>query len=82
MNFLPPPGPACFATDGNDGAASCAGAWWSSDLHGVDGLGERLEGFDTAGWFRGTGGLLVTGGTGTNVADLVVVVNEGRKEEG
>ncbi|HEX9762328.1 MAG TPA: MOFRL family protein, partial [Acidimicrobiia bacterium] len=62
---------AALATDGVDGSSGAAGAI-------VDGAtvarGRRVEqalaGFDSAGYLAKTGDLVVTGPTGTNVADL------------
>lgn len=45
----------------------------------MEGLEDAMKRFDTAGWFREKGRLLITGGTGTNVADICVIVNEGHK---
>lgn len=62
---------AAMATDGSDGAAGAAGA--IVDGGTVDRGGdpwESLESFDSASYLERTGDLLMTGPTGTNVADL------------
>jgi glycerate-2-kinase len=71
-----------LASDGDDGMASAAGA--VADPESVArgrsrGLDARvfLDENDTATYFRETGGLVVTGPTGTNVNDVYVAVRVG-----
>lgn len=73
---------AVFAgTDGRDGNSSAAGALVDGGSAGrADDAGRplraALESFDSAGALAAAGDALVTGATGTNVEDLVVVVTE------
>ena len=74
-------GPITFlaaATDGTDGPTDVAGAFADSGTvargaaAGVDARGALADN-DSYGFFAAEGGLLVTGPTGTNVMDLVLV---------
>ncbi len=73
---------AALATDGDDGASGSAGAVATGDTVargralGLDATA-FLERNDSATYFRQVGGLLVTGPTQTNVADLYCVLVEG-----
>ncbi len=69
----------CAGTDGVDGPTGAAGAFADGTTcaraRGAGIVPERfLEGNDSHSFFRAVGGLLVTGPTGTNVADLVIGV--------
>jgi glycerate-2-kinase len=75
-------GPPCAllacGTDGSDGPTDAAGAYADEGtlrrgvLAGVDAR-EALSRNDSYGFFSAEGGLLVTGPTGTNVMDLVLL---------
>ena len=65
-----------LATDGLDGTSDSAGAVLDSQLL-VDGPGPiapALDDNDSATWLEAAGALLRTGPTGTNVADVVIVL--------
>ena len=70
---------AAFGTDGVDGPTPAAGARADAGTvargmaAGADAHAALREN-DSYGFFRKSGGLLVTGPTGTNVADLVIVL--------
>lgn len=70
---------AAFGTDGVDGPTPAAGARVDGETvargaaAGVD-AAAALERNDSYGFFRREGGALVTGPTGTNVADVVLVL--------
>ncbi len=60
-----------FATDGVDGSADAAGAIVDGGTIGRGGdPKDSISSFDSATYLEGTGDLVVTGPTGTNVADL------------
>lgn len=66
-------------TDGVDGNSTAAGAFADSDLLGhAAGLGLSINRFlddnNANEFFRGTGGLLETGPTGTNVMDIMLLI--------
>lgn len=66
-------------TDGEDGPTDAAGAWIDGDVHRrAQELGlsptSWLERNDAYSFFEQTGGLLLTGPTGTNVCDLRVAL--------
>jgi glycerate-2-kinase len=73
-------GPVLLAagTDGTDGPTDAAGAWADSETvkrgrsHGVD-AARSLADNDSNTFYRAESGLVVTGPTGTNVMDLVLV---------
>lgn len=64
-----------FGTDGVDGPTDAAGAWGGPDVLtraralGLN-MGARLDDNDSYRFFQKTGGLFVTGPTGTNVMDV------------
>jgi glycerate-2-kinase len=66
-------------TDGTDGPTDAAGAFADSDTVkrakalGIDPV-EYLDNNDSYNFFRKTGGLFITGPTGTNVMDLQIVL--------
>lgn len=63
-----------FATDGVDGTSQAAGAIVDGETLSRGGDPSlSLEEFDSAGYLDGSGDLVVTGPTGTNVADLWVL---------
>lgn len=69
-----------LATDGEDGPTPAAGAWVTGDtvrLAAEAGLGAAayLADNDSYAFFAQTGGLLETGPTGTNVNDLLLILN-------
>lgn len=65
---------AAFATDGVDGSSDAAGALVDGGTieRGGD-PGPSLSGFDSASYLARSGDLIVTGPTGTNVADLWIL---------
>jgi hydroxypyruvate reductase len=64
---------AAFATDGVDGNSGSAGAIVDGETINRGGdPAPRLASSDSATYLAGTGDLVVTGPTGTNVADLWV----------
>jgi glycerate 2-kinase len=72
---------AAMGTDGTDGPTDAAGAWFNQTAilaSGAKGIrpDEFLERNDSYSFFRHLGGLLRTGPTGTNVADLVVALGQ------
>jgi glycerate-2-kinase len=76
---------ASLASDGDDGMANASGA--IADPESIARGRERdldarqfLETNDSASYFRQTGGLVVTGPTGTNVNDVYVAVRVGSME--
>jgi len=74
---------ASVGTDGLDGGTDAAGAWAGPEtLRAARRLGLRvgdfLEDNDSNGFFRRTGGLVVTGPTGTNVMDVRLMLLEDR----
>lgn len=72
---------ASFSTDGEDYTDSSAGAIIDSDsyknamLDGID-PAKYLEKYDTYNFFKKTKDLIITGKTGTNVADIMVYLIE------
>jgi glycerate 2-kinase len=65
---------AALATDGVDGASAAAGAIVDGSSIARGGEPQRaLDDFDSATYLEGAGDLIVTGPTGTNVADLWLV---------
>jgi glycerate-2-kinase len=76
---------ASLGTDGLDGGTDAAGAWAGPEtLLAARRLGLRtsdyLDDNDSHGFFRRTGGLIMTGPTGTNVMDVRLLVLQGRGE--
>jgi glycerate 2-kinase len=77
---------AALATDGDDGASGSAGAVVTGETLargralGLD-AADYLARNDSATYLRLAGGLLVTGPTQTNVADLYCVLVEGARDE-
>jgi hydroxypyruvate reductase len=70
-----------MGTDGRDGPTPVAGAFADSETVAkalAEGLDARamLDDNDTYGFFSSEGGALVTGPTGTNVMDLVLIMVE------
>jgi hydroxypyruvate reductase len=70
---------AAMGTDGTDGPTDAAGAWFNPAMIAAsDARGFRPEDFldrnDSYAFFAPLGGLLRTGPTGTNVADIVVAL--------
>lgn len=69
-------------TDGQDGVTEAAGAWLDPRVaerivaKGID-TAHALETNDANDVFRGAGGLLMTGDTGTNVCDLQIAIRLG-----
>jgi len=66
-----------MGTDGTDGPTDAAGAWFNQATilaSGARGIrpDDFLERNDSYSFFEHHGGLLRTGPTGTNVADIVV----------
>lgn len=62
-------------TDGTDGPTDAAGACVTGATWDVaPGASTALERADSWTWFKETGGLFVTGPTGTNVMDLVIAI--------
>ena len=58
-------------SDGIDGSSDAAGAFFS----GADAAGAAaLDGNESAAWFAASGGLFVSGPTGTNVNDLRIIL--------
>jgi glycerate 2-kinase len=69
-----------LGTDGIDGESEAAGAWLDADvLARARRLGltphDHLERNDSEAFFRQAGGLMVTGPTGTNVADVCLYLH-------
>ncbi|WP_170383395.1 glycerate kinase type-2 family protein [Ruegeria atlantica] len=60
-------------TDGTDGPTQAAGAVIDATTWG-DGAESALQNADSGSYLEGAGALLVTGPTGTNVMDLLVVI--------
>lgn len=75
---------ASFATDGDDGPTGAAGAMVSgatvreASTHNLDPI-DYLDRNDSYHFFQQVGGLIVTGQTGTNVNDLILIL---KYEEG
>lgn len=75
---------ASFATDGDDGPTGAAGAMVSgatvkeASTHNLDPI-DYLDRNDSNHFFQQVGGLIVTGQTGTNVNDLILIL---KYEEG
>jgi glycerate-2-kinase len=72
---------AAMGTDGTDGPTDAAGAWFNQTVileSGAKGIrpNDLLERNDSYSFFEHLGGLLRTGPTGTNVADLVVALGQ------
>lgn len=70
-----------FATDGEDGLTDAAGAFFDSNTHEKAekaGLQPRtaLEIQDSYQYFNKLGDLIVTGSTGTNVNDMIMLIKE------
>jgi glycerate 2-kinase len=65
---------AAFGTDGVDGPTPAAGARIDGATAHSGEVAAALADNDSYGFFRKNGGLIVTGPTGTNVADVVVVL--------
>jgi glycerate-2-kinase len=70
---------AAMGTDGRDGPTDAAGAWFDDTMVRAasrDDLRpqEFLDANDSYRWFERSGGLLRTGATGTNVADIVAAL--------
>jgi len=68
-------------TDGTDGNTDAAGAVVDNDLRGMVrknnlDTADYIRRFDSWNFFHQYGGLIVTGPTGTNVMDMVVVISE------
>lgn len=62
---------SAFATDGVDGSSGAAGSIVDGDTVARGGIPDQsLAQFDSANYLERTGDLIVTGPTGTNVADL------------
>lgn len=62
-------------TDGSDGPTGSAGGFVTGESwQQTEGGDEALVKADSGNWLRRSGGLFVTGPTGTNVMDLMVVV--------
>ena len=62
-------------TDGSDGPTAAAGGFVTGrDWARVPGGAQALAAANSGGWLRQAGGLFVTGPTGTNVMDLMLVV--------
>jgi hydroxypyruvate reductase len=62
---------AALATDGHDGSSGAAGAVVDGSTVGRGGdTRDAVARCDSAGYLRSTGDLVVSGDTGTNVADL------------
>jgi len=75
-------GALCAGTDGTDGPTDAAGAWvdggtWQRAEAVGGGVRQALVSHDSGALFRRLGDRLVTGPTGTNVMDLVVMLAEG-----
>ncbi len=73
-------------TDGKDGNSEATGAYSSSeDFQKIRSLGLDLDGFlkrnDSFHFFEKTGGLIITGPTGTNLADVRIILLEGIHDE-
>ena len=76
----------CAATDGSDGTGEAAGGWADGGVVGRGralGLDARdaLGRADSGSFLAATGDALLTGPTGTNVMDLMLVFKEARVEE-
>jgi glycerate-2-kinase len=70
---------ASLGTDGRDGPTDAAGAWANAEtaLRAAElglSLSEHLERNDSYGFFKKTGGLIITGPTRTNVMDLRLIL--------
>ena len=62
-------------TDGSDGPTDSAGGYVTArDWDRVKGGASALAAADSGSWLRKSGGLFVTGPTGTNVMDLMLVL--------
>lgn len=62
-------------TDGTDGPTDAAGGFATGeDWERIPGGDEALARADTGSWLRRSGGLFVTGPTGTNVMDIMLVL--------
>ena len=62
-------------TDGSDGPTASAGGYVTgSSWLGTDGGDEALKAADSGSWLARSGGLFVTGPTGTNVMDIMLVL--------
>ena len=70
-----------FATDGEDGSTDAAGAFFDSHTHdkaktaGLEGR-TALESQDSYHYFERIGDLILTGSTGTNVNDIIMLIKE------
>ena len=70
---------AAFGTDGTDGPTDAAGAIADASTGPRTGAGPRRGSFlrnDSYAFFKPLGDLLMTGPTGTNVADVVIALRE------
>lgn len=63
----------CFGTDGRDGCSDAAGAIFDCATLNREGLDEAIAKADSYHWWQARNGLLFTGATTTNVADLCLV---------
>lgn len=63
----------CFGSDGRDGSSDAAGAIFDCATLNREGLDEAIAKADSYHWWQARNGLLFTGATTTNVADLCLV---------
>ena len=64
-----------LATDGEDGPTDAAGALVSSEQKAdLEMVSQSLENNDSYNYFKNSGGLIITGPTGTNVNDIAFVI--------